>query len=223
MPGISRFVTSARGSAVFEHVVSQEMLRERIAHHMPTDGLAARRGAMSMVAVSTASRATSSRLRPELEQLFREHSHMLYRTAFGMLGNRADAEDVLQTVFLRLLRRELPPDLSKNPPGYLYRSAVNISLNVIRARTRLAPTVDVEAIDVAAQETGSGAADERHRRLMAAIAALEPKDAQILVLRYVHEQSDAAIAKLLGVSRGTIAMRLLRARLRLKKLIGDEP
>jgi RNA polymerase sigma factor (sigma-70 family) len=50
---------------------------------------------------------------------------------------------------------------------------------------------------------------------------LDQKDTQVLVLRYVHEQSDTAIAKLLGVSRGTIAMRLLRARLRLKKLIGE--
>jgi RNA polymerase sigma-70 factor (ECF subfamily) len=101
------------------------------------------------------------------------------------------------------------------------RAAVTLSLNVIRSRTRLVPTVHVEAFDVAADDNGSRAAEERHRRLMEAVAALDQKDTQVLVLRYVHEQSDTAIAKLLGVSRGTIAMRLLRARLRLKKLIGE--
>jgi RNA polymerase sigma-70 factor (ECF subfamily) len=176
---------------------------------------------MSMLAVSRASRATSNGLRPEIEQLFREHSHMLYRTAYGMLGDRADAEDVLQTIFLRLLRRELPPDLSRNPAGYLYRAAVNLSLNVVRSRKRAAAIVHAEAFDIAGDDDGSRAAEGRHRRLMEAIAALDAKHTQVLVLRYVHEQSDAAIAKLLGVSRGTIAMRLFRARLRLKKLIGE--
>ena len=47
-------------------------------------------------------RPTGRRLKPEVEQLFREHSQMLYRTAYSILGSSADAEDVLQTVFLRL-------------------------------------------------------------------------------------------------------------------------
>jgi RNA polymerase sigma factor (sigma-70 family) len=62
--------------------------------------------------------------------------------------------------------------------------------------------------------------DEHHRVLYEAIAALKPESAQILVLRYVHDMSDAAIARMLGVSRGTIALRLFRSRARLKKLLG---
>jgi RNA polymerase sigma-70 factor (ECF subfamily) len=177
---------------------------------------------MSMLAVSRALRATGGGLRPEVERLFREHSHMLYRTAYGMLGNRADAEDVLQTIFLRLLRRELPPELSTNPPGYLYRAAVNLSLNVIRSRKR-SPVIEGARFDVAFDDRASRAAEDEHRRLMSAMAALDPKDAQLLVLRYLHGQADSAIAALLGVSRGTIAMRLFRARLRLRKRIGEEP
>lgn len=166
--------------------------------------------------------ATSSYLEPELERLFHEHSGMLYRTAYGMLGNQADAEDVLQTLFLRLLRRDLPEGLLRNPAGYLYRAAVNASINVIRSRKRFVSVGD-DTFDVAVEAEPSREPDDVHRRLMTAIAGLNSNDTQVLILRYVHGQSDADIGRLLGVSRGTIAMRLFRARLRLKKLIGGRP
>ena len=71
----------------------------------------------------------------EFEKLFREHSQMLYRTAYSLLDNAADAEDVLQTMFLRLLRNGLPPDVRRNVKGYLYRAALNLALDTIRAET----------------------------------------------------------------------------------------
>jgi RNA polymerase sigma-70 factor (ECF subfamily) len=175
----------------------------------------------AILTMSGASSATGSCLTSEIEQLFSDHSAMLYRTAYGMLGNRADAEDVLQTLFLRLLRRDLPQDLIRNPAGYLYRAIVNLSLNVIRSRRQFVPAA--EALEVAIDDESSRAAEERHRQLMDAIAGLNPKDTEVLVLRYVHGRSDADIATLLDVSRGTIAMRLFRSRLRLRKLIGGQP
>jgi RNA polymerase sigma factor (sigma-70 family) len=51
------------------------------------------------------------------------------------------------------------------------------------------------------------------------MAELHPKAAEILVLRYVHGYTDAEIAKLLGTSRGTVAVSLFRSRLRLRKSI----
>jgi RNA polymerase sigma-70 factor (ECF subfamily) len=158
----------------------------------------------------------------KLEQLFREHSHLLYCTAYSMLGNTADAEDVLQTVFLRLLRSALLPDFTRNPKGYLYRAAVNLSLNVIRTRQRLEFTDDQARLDKPIDDHRPDPAAEMHRRLAEGIAALSPEDAQVLILRYIHHHKDAEIAKLLGVARGTIAMRVFRSRRRLKKLMGEE-
>ena len=174
-----------------------------------------------MLTMTEAARTAGRRLKPEVERLFDEHSPMLYRTAFGMLGNRPDAEDVLQTIFLRLLRRDLPEDLIRNPAGYLYRAAVNASLSIIRSRKRFVPA-EPHIVDVAVDEEHSRGAEDLHRRLMDAIAGLNPNDTHVLVLRYVHNRSDADIARLLGVSRGTIAMRLFRARLRLKRFIGEQ-
>src|SRR5262245_15643732 len=72
----------------------------------------------------------------EFERLFREHSHFIYRTAYSVTGNSQDAEDVLQGLFLGLLQRGLPPGLKENPKAYLYRAAVNLSLNTLRTRRR---------------------------------------------------------------------------------------
>ena len=172
---------------------------------------------MSIAAVPSVSDVA---LPSELEELFREHHQLIYRTAYSVTGRRHDAEDVLQTIFLRLLRRGLPPGFNQNAQGYLYRAAVNLSLNVVRTRNRQ-PMVDgVERLLVAVPPPGSSPDDDLRRRLLDAIAQLKPRAAEILILHYEHDKSDAEIAKMLGTSRGTIAVALYRARARLKKLLG---
>jgi len=154
----------------------------------------------------------------DFERVFREHYQMTYRTAYAVTGRSEDAEDVVQTIFLRLLRRELPPDLSKNPKAYFYRAAVNESLSTIKARKRHVLTDQSEVFE-SRVPAGMPDAEEIHKRLYEAIAKLNAGAAQILILRYVHGYSDAEIAKLLGTSRGTVAVSLFRSRARLKKLI----
>jgi len=155
----------------------------------------------------------------EFEDLFQEHYVLVYRTAYGITGRVEDAEDVAQTVFLRLLRREKPRELLKNPKGYLYRAAVNLSLTIVQTRQRRARTEASEDLAVSVPSRASSRAEELHRKLYEAIALLKPKAASILILRYLHNYSDADIATLLGTSRGVIAVTLFRSRARLKKLM----
>jgi RNA polymerase sigma-70 factor (ECF subfamily) len=161
----------------------------------------------------------------EFEEIFREHHHMAYRTARGVLGNPTDAEDIVQTIFLRLLDRGISSDIRRNPRGYLYRAAVNESLNLIRSRKRLVLVADQDRIEAHAApeavESPVASEDEIHRRLYEAISRLSAGWAEMLILRYVHKSSDAEIAKLLGKSRGTVAVTLYRARARLKKWMSD--
>ena len=171
------------------------------------------------MSIRTKSDVPNRPLETELEQLFRQHSQMLYRTAYSLLDNAADSEDVLQNIFLRLLRNGLPPDLKRNAKGYFYRAAVNVSLDTIRSRKRRevrnlpqttsAPPTDTEMVE------------ETHRRLAEGLAELDPQAAQILILKYVHRYKESDIARLLGISRGAIAMRLLRSRFRLKQLMQE--
>jgi len=157
-------------------------------------------------------------LADEFERVFREHSRLVYRTAYGITLNSEDAQDILQTIFMRLWRRELPPKILKNPRAYLYRAAVNVSLDVLRSRNRRTFVSDTECLKIAASAVQSDDA-EMHKLLYNAIAELHPATAHIVILRYLHNYSDAEIAKMLGTARTTIAVRLFRARARLKKLI----
>lgn len=170
---------------------------------------------MSIVATS---QQNGTALTQDLADIFNEHAKLVYRTAYGVTGRHEDAEDVLQTIFLRLVRRQFLPDLTKNPKAYLYRAAVNLSLDTIQSRSRLVLVEDVNHFEIVSTEK-PGVDDELHRRLYEAIAQLKPESAHILILRYIHDFSDAEIARTLGVSRGTIALRLFRSRARLKKLL----
>jgi len=161
---------------------------------------------------------TNEQLPQQFEQIFRENYQLIYRTAHHLTGNAEDAEDVLQSIFLRLLRNDSIPDAQRNPKGYFYRAAVNVSLDMIRARQRHVPIGDVERLVAPAAEADSFD-DEVHKRLIEALAELRPRAAHILVMHYVHGHSDAEIAKLLGTTRGTIAVNLFRTRMRLKKMI----
>lgn len=152
------------------------------------------------------------------EDLFQEHSGMVYRTACAVTGCREDAEDVLQTIFLRLLRRAVPPSFTKNPTGYFYRSAINLSLNAIRSRRRQLPLTDCDLVE-AVQDANNDDADEAIlRHVLETVATLSPRTVEILILRYVHDYTEREIAKLLGRSRGTVAVTLFRAKARLRKL-----
>jgi RNA polymerase sigma-70 factor (ECF subfamily) len=172
--------------------------------------------------------APGEALPQELEELFLEHSSLIYRTAYAITGHRQDAEDVLQSIFVRLLQRGVTPGVSQHPARYLHRAAVNLSLNVLRSRQRrrLVDGIDTLEIPAAAEHSDdAGERDERHQRLTAAIASLKPRALEILLLHYKHDYSDAQIATLLGTTRGTIAVTLFRIRARLRTLLraaGDE-
>jgi RNA polymerase sigma-70 factor, ECF subfamily len=134
----------------------------------------------------------------EFEQIFREYSQFVYRTAYSVTGNHPDAEDVVQTIFLKLLQREVPAYLRKEPKAYLYRAAVNAALNIVRSKKRQHLT---DLVEVAASPSGAEEEEAIQQNLLDSIAQLTPQAVEILVLRYAHDYSDAQIARLLGKSR----------------------
>ena len=160
----------------------------------------------------------NTRLTEDFEALFREHYSLIYRTAYSVTGSSQDAEDVLQDLFLWLIRKGIPSDL-RDVRAYLYRAAVNSSLSVVKSRKREVPHDDAERreLRVVASMTSDDAGDRE--LLMSAIGQLGPRSVEMLVLRYEHGYSLGRIAKLLGTSRGVVAVGLHRARARLKKII----
>src|SRR5262245_57497214 len=111
----------------------------------------------------------------EFEDLFQANYVLVYRTAFGITGRVEDAEDVVQTLFLRLLQREQTREVLKSPRAYLYRAAVNQSLTIVRTRRRRALTEASEELATSVPSRASSRAEELHQKLYDAIAQLRPK------------------------------------------------
>jgi RNA polymerase sigma-70 factor, ECF subfamily len=160
----------------------------------------------------------------EVEILFREHHDQVFRAAYRVTGNVVDAEDVLQTVFLRLVRRKEKLDLSPSPGSYLHRAAVNASLDLLRSRTR-SRSVSIEEVAPRATESSEPNPETQHvdrelqNQIRRSIATLGPKAAEIVVLKYFEGHSNVEIAERLGTSQMVIGVLLHRARTRLRKEI----
>lgn len=161
----------------------------------------------------------------KLADLFRDYHKAIFRVAYRITGSPSDAEDVLQTVFLRLTPNRR--DLSPNPEGYLHRAAVNASLDLIRRRRR-ANFVALDVVDFDEGKTLSAAtpedalADAELRELIRhAVAKLEGRAATAFALRYLEGYDNGRIAEILGTSQMVVAVTLHRARTRLRKEIGS--
>lgn len=164
----------------------------------------------------------------ELEALFREHHDRVFRAAYRITGSVVDAEDVLQTVFLRLSRRSVKETISlePSPSSYLHRAAVNASLDLMRQRGR---TNSVSIDDVASVLSASStlnpetqrASNELRAKVRGAISKLGEKSAEMFVLKYFEGYGNNEIAEQMGTSAMVVGVLLHRARARVKKEMGD--
>ncbi len=153
----------------------------------------------------------------DLEKIFREHHALVYRAAYRITGNTEDAEDVLQTVFLRLVRREDEAAAVGSVKAYLQRAAVNAALDLMRSRQR-ARSMPLEDVEPILPEDSSPSPDRLHHSaelrdwLRHTVARLSPMAAQVFALRFFEGKENPEIAEILGTSLGTVAVTLSRAR-----------
>jgi RNA polymerase sigma-70 factor (ECF subfamily) len=163
---------------------------------------------------------------PELESLFREHHDRVFRTAYRITGSIVDAEDVLQTVFLRLSRRQDEVNLEPNPASYLHRAAINASLDLMRRRGRSdSIPIDDIALSLAANPKDNPESvrvnQELRARIRKAVSRLGEKSAEMFVLKYFEGYDNQEIARKIGTSPMVVGVLLHRARARVKKEVGD--
>lgn len=159
----------------------------------------------------------------QLEALFREHSDRIFRAAYRITGTVVDAEDVVQTIFLRLARRRDGFNLEPNPASYLHRAAVNASLDLIRQRSRSDSVPLDEMPELQTQSNLSPEAQQRSRELRRiiqdAVGNLGEKTAEMFILRYFEGYDNHEIADMLGTSQVLVGVLLHRARTKMKKQI----
>lgn len=144
---------------------------------------------------------------------------MVFRTAYRITGNVADAEDVLQVVFLRMLRQARGTQMDSQE-SYLRRAAINAALDILRSR-KADRTVELPD-DLPHNDT-----PELRRALARALAELEPRSAEVFTLRFLEGFTNSEIAKLLGISQVLVAVIVHRARKKLRQelasYLGDRP
>jgi RNA polymerase sigma-70 factor, ECF subfamily len=143
-----------------------------------------------------------------LVELYEAHYAAVYRTAARITGNSADAEDVLQTVFLRVLAQgeySAPGQLTE---AYFRRAAANASIDILRRKTTH-NEIQLESTHLHLAKESTILLKERLRR---AIAALNQEDAAIFLLRYVEGFSNGELAEIYQQEKNAIAVRLHRIR-----------
>ena len=153
----------------------------------------------------------------ELEGLFQAHHRLVFGAAFRITGNAADAENVLQTVFLRLAGRHRAAPRLENCESYLRRAAINAALDVLRAR-RAEDSVPLDDSQPDPSQPERGDLKDFLRR---SLAKLSPEAAEVFALRFFEGHSNREIARLLGMSQVRVAVTLHRARRRLQKEISS--
>lgn len=163
----------------------------------------------------------------DLGTLFQDHYQATFRIAYRVTGSQSDAEDVLQTIFLRLTSAGSRSGLSANPKAYLYRAAINASLDLLRQRKRV-NSVSLDVIEpdripkAASLNPEDALVDTELRDLVRiAVAKLEGRAATAFVLKYYEGYDNGEIARILGTSSLVVGVTLHRARTRLRKEIGN--
>ncbi len=159
---------------------------------------------------------------PDFDALYEEHATRLFNLAWRMCGTRADAEDLLQEIFLQAYRK-LPEFRGDAAVGtWLYRLAMNRCLDHLKSRHARAANASSpldEDIVPARMRTRPSEMGIRKLDLERAISQLPEGARAVFVLHDVEGFQHQEIASILGISEGTSKSQVHKARLRLRELL----
>jgi RNA polymerase sigma-70 factor (ECF subfamily) len=156
--------------------------------------------------------------------LVAEYSTTLYRVAYSVTRNSAEAEDIVQETFLRVLKHQGKLDEIRDARVWLVRIAWNLSLDRKR-RSKARPETEDIADLVRTLPSGERRADDEvissqeHSRVLALIDQLPAKERQALLLSALEELSTTEIASICSTTESSIRSRIFRARRELAELL----
>lgn len=140
----------------------------------------------------------------------------VYRVCYLRLGNREDAEDAAQNIFIRWYKRGRTFDTEEHEKAYFLRAACNETKNVLKNFWR-SHRVDYEDVPESML-----AVTDPHPMAEDILRLLEPKYREVLVLFYVEGLTSAEIAKLLSRNENTVRTQLKTGRDRLRAILEKE-
>lgn len=158
--------------------------------------------------------APSARPADEVETIVNEYADTLYRICITQLKNTADAEDAVQTVFLKLLQKRPAFESEAHEKAWLIRVTVNVCRDLQRQRKRH-PAQALEDTDLPAEiQTDSG--------VLEALTRVPEKYRIVLTLHYIEGFPVAEIAPIIGKTASAVKMRLQKGRKLLEEIYRKE-
>src|SRR5580698_3857491 len=162
-------------------------------------------------------RAEEEALATLLAALVDQYASALYRVAFSVLRNTADAEDAVQEAFLRVLRHRDSLGEVRDHRVWLIRIVWNIVLDRKRRAKTRPETDDVAELARVLPSTGlsaeeRAAAAQHHAHVLRCVDQLPAKERQVLLFSAFDELTSVEIASVLGITESSVRSRLFRAR-----------
>ncbi len=150
----------------------------------------------------------------ELYDLYAEN---VYKLAYSYMGNRADAEDIVQNVFFALLRKNIRIGEGKEK-SYILRMTANACKDQLRSKKRLLD-IPFENLN---DSGGQYELTDEENTLLQAIGRLPEKTRTVFHLHYYEGYSVKEISRMLRISASAVTMRMSRGRDQLKEIISWE-
>ncbi len=174
-------------------------------------------GWMKIPNIAVAEQARSQAEESALTALVDQYAGTLYRVAFSVLRNPADAEDAVQEAFLRVLRHRHNLDEVRDHRVWLIRIVWNIVLDRKRRAKTRPETDDVADLVRVLPSNGLSAeqltaAAQHHSHVLACVEKLPAKERQVLLLSAFEELTSVEIASVLNITESSVRSRLFRAR-----------
>lgn len=159
------------------------------------------------------------------DEIVERHQRSVYQVCFRFVNNHEDASDCAQETFVRAWKGLQHFKGQAALSTWLYRIAVNVSLNRVSTRRPEAEPIDVDRlVDLTTEAPGGSLRrEERARAVRQAIKELPDKQRATLILRTYHDLSHQEIAEILGSSVGAVKANFFHALANLKKILGSEP
>jgi RNA polymerase sigma-70 factor (sigma-E family) len=169
------------------------------------------------VTINPASATRRTHRRREFERFVAETTDSLLRTAYLIVWDLAEAEDLVQECLLAVARRWPRVRRMDHPPAYARRVLVNLALDDRKRHARRRQELDSD-VPVITDESSARALDGVATRseLILALGTLPPRQRTVLVLRYFEDLSEAQVAVAMGCSVGTVKSTTSRALTRLQ-------
>lgn len=156
-------------------------------------------------------------------ELVVRYQRPIYNAAFWILRKAEDASDITQVVFLKVAERLDEYDPRFKFFSWIYRIAVNESLNLLRRNGReeaLDDEIDLPGLETSSPERIASDA-QVSRRIQSALMSMPTNDRMVLMLRHFSDCTYQEIGEILGLDEKTVKSRLFEARQRLRKMLED--